>query len=599
MMIDNRNHCFVGWGYTLALGIALACAVRCYGTSNGGGSGETHFLRSCSDGAKCADGLQCVCGVCTVRCDENDTCKEQSELASCMPSDCSEQRTCDVECAKDRDCVDLGSKYRCEDGRCRVAVTVSQDAEKGDNGDIDGGIGDNSDIDAGSSDSGRTVDSDTGDEKPGAETCDLEDGQYQAVYEKLKGTCELPSFNRIPISFRYSEIEKWHFEEIDSGLIFLTDIIYQGCALEITQEIRRDDILIFGFIGTVEIESVTRLSGTVLIGEFGDDFSLTCEGTYDVILTKTAELYDDIEPENISCPPGCRLITAYPITDCVDYSTDLPEAERNVACDCGIGDPIAVTPQCHLRLSDNSAWLFGASMLANPDAWGECAEEQMLAVLTSCEFQDCERPPMSTCSRSDMCEVRDCGGLQIDDQGCMRASCESDGDCKDDERCIAIDCLDDSWCESDPNGRCQCFTTIDACVRGGVCNPVQTVGPRGEWERLEIIEGPVVFCPPEENCEERRTITPDGRIEFDKYGETGSTTVSEAHLAILERAIDGPELRVALRDGIECDEPLDGYGVRLYLELDSQTLERTIHDCAIAGPEGNIFWSLYQIVTSY
>jgi hypothetical protein len=582
MMRNRSDHWFTSFKYMLALGIGLACAVGCYGTSNRDGSGETHFLRSCSRGAKCADGLECVCGVCTVRCDENDTCKEQNDLSSCMPSDCSEERTCDVECVEDEACVELGSKFRCDKGRCRIVATAP--------------------IDAGSGDTGRSIDSSTGDERQSSDTCELEDGFYHAVYEMGSGyeigsdSC-VPIFYRIPIRFHYSDVGRWNFDQIDYGLSYSTDIAYQGCELEITHRISRGDVLIFQLQGRVEVENERQLSGEVTIAEYSADQSVLCEGTDSITLTKTAELYDFVS-ENVSCPSGCRPITAYPITDCVDYSTDLTEAERSVACECNDRDESGWYAQCHRRLSDNSLWFFAVNELGNPDDWGDCTEEQNRAASISCDFLQCERKLWSNCPRSKMCEVQDCGGLQFDQQGCARMYCESDNDCRDDERCIMFDCPFAGYCQADRNGDCHC-AAITLCTASGRCNPVASVGPRGGWQNLQIDSGVEGFCAPDDNCFQRWTITPDGQIDYDKFGVTGTATLSEEHRTTLERAIDGPELRVAMRDGIECDPPPLDVGVIVTLVLDGQTFERDVTGCVESGPEGNVFWWLFQIATSY
>ncbi len=134
MTHNDRTHWIACKKYKLAVALALSSALGCYEASNGPGSGETHFLRGCSEDVGCASGLECVCGVCTVRCDDNNTCKDQNELASCRPSDCSEERICDVECVNDGDCTVLGSDYTCKNKHCRFQLVDIKTTDRTDSG---------------------------------------------------------------------------------------------------------------------------------------------------------------------------------------------------------------------------------------------------------------------------------------------------------------------------------------------------------------------------------------------------------------------------------------------------------------------------------
>jgi len=267
-----------------------------------------------------------------------------------------------------------------------------------------------------------------------------------------------------------------------------------------------------------------------------------------------------------------------------------------VACECD--DAATAFPKCHLRLSDNSAWLFASNDLAEPDAWGECTEEQVQASSFSCDFRQCENPPPVTCSRDVWCGPEGCyDGLKYDNQGCIRTTCDSDSDCDDEERCIQIDCDTSGQCDYNAYGVCYCRSAL-ACNYPSYCNPVAAVGPRGQWQTLEIIQG-AGPCPPDETCTWRWTITPDGQVDYDKNGVTGTVTLNQVDLDILKKIIDGTELRVALRDGIPCDGPPTDIGVSFRLVLDSQTLERSATGCAISGPTGNVFWELYRRVKQF
>lgn len=101
----------------LGLGlIASACGKT--GTTE---SGETHFLYSCED--ECPGQLECLCGVCSKPCDDDASCSSLSERATCVVHDrgaCTTvAKSCDVECANDRDCSSQGAANTCQAGLCR------------------------------------------------------------------------------------------------------------------------------------------------------------------------------------------------------------------------------------------------------------------------------------------------------------------------------------------------------------------------------------------------------------------------------------------------------------------------------------------------
>ncbi len=108
---------------------AFACACADSTTPEPVG-GETHFLAGCDEGA-CGAGLECICGVCTKPCTTDNTCKDQSPLATCEPAGtpngaCVNPQAspvCDVECNANTDCNSLGSGFTCEQGSCRKLST--------------------------------------------------------------------------------------------------------------------------------------------------------------------------------------------------------------------------------------------------------------------------------------------------------------------------------------------------------------------------------------------------------------------------------------------------------------------------------------------
>lgn len=114
------------------LAVGLLSVPSCVEASNGGPSvsSETHFLQRCDSESACGEALSCLCGACTRTCEETSACARLTSAAVCLPvasrpSDpaCPETAVvsfCDVSCAKDEDCVQLGNAYRCDRGFCRA-----------------------------------------------------------------------------------------------------------------------------------------------------------------------------------------------------------------------------------------------------------------------------------------------------------------------------------------------------------------------------------------------------------------------------------------------------------------------------------------------
>lgn len=600
---------FVSLDYKLAIAICLACALGCYGTNNRGGSGETHFLLDCSQGVTCAEGLQCICGVCTVRCDENDSCKEQSELASCMPSDCSEERTCDVECEQDADCDDLGSKYKCQNGRCRGAATDSTDTESGDSGtrdrDKDAAIGD------GGSNDGEVRDGSANDGQSNWEACLGTDRADEITAFTVSQCCGMP----VPCDYGgyITPRESYEVDFIEGTIAY--DVLNVCEPPKSSKVVLTDEQIsqLRSVLVQLELQSADGSympdygEGTLSIpgcGDFPSEGSLSLNLDFTsmilpdedfgalLLMARQIALANHPVTETISCPPGCDVIAASPVIGCVRQQKESPDEQWTVACECS-GEYPATTPQCRLRRWDHSAWFFAAEQLANPDEWGECSEKQKSASSVSCDFQDCVIPPPTTCGAIDWCDEVDCGGLRYDERGCARPSCDSDSDCKDDERCIRNNCAVSTECSAFSADHCECLS-LESCGYGNACNPVATVGPRGEWLRLEMNQRMAVDCPPDQTCGRIWTFTPDGDFTHNENGAITYLSMSQDSLEQLEQMINGPELRVALRDGIECGPALDGSSVSILLELEGQKLERDVSDC-ILGPDGNVFQRLYNL----
>jgi len=115
----RRNGCIGA-----AIGCLLLLAAACARSFEESGSGETHFLSTCSSG--CGSELSCLGALCTRACDDSEACSGLGQGASCEApsigaSDGGTERVCDRLCTRDRDCDALGAGFACTDGRCRVA----------------------------------------------------------------------------------------------------------------------------------------------------------------------------------------------------------------------------------------------------------------------------------------------------------------------------------------------------------------------------------------------------------------------------------------------------------------------------------------------
>jgi hypothetical protein len=228
-----------------------------------------------------------------------------------------------------------------------------------------------------------------------------------------------------------------------------------------------------------------------------------------------------------------------------------------------------------------------------------CRERPANAVDAGSDFSSCERPPPSSCGLSETCAHLECGGLEFDEHGCRRAPCTTDADCQVGDRCTSLQCVDPTVCTFDQ--RCSCATIFD-CSPGLVCNSTAVVGPRGDWKTLEVrrASGP---CPPGATCTSWWRIGSDGILTVSCQPTVSCTPVPSnitvGDLDALRVLVDGPSLRIALRDGIPCDAPPTDIGVTIRLELSTETLERDVTGCVLSGPASNVFQQVDQIVETY
>jgi hypothetical protein len=288
------------------------------------------------------------------------------------------------------------------------------------------------------------------------------------------------------------------------------------------------------------------------------------------------------DPEELTCAKSCVAVSAIPYDaarGCFDSGKP-----AIVACDCS--GPAMAGTSCYQRISDGKMWLTSLASLDQPDLWRECPPAVMLAPL-SCDFAHCRFPPSSTCDVESTCNVLKCGALVYDVDGCQMLYCKTDGDCDGSQRCVTGAC-EDTTCYPAPDG-CHCID-FDVC-RGNtikVCNAVEKYGPRGTFTGLSIVSNGNP-CPGT-GCGHEYDVSPDGTVTMDP---AITTHVDPVALAAI---IDGPELRAALRDGIDCGTIADAT-VMLSLQLADNTWSREVAACAFSQTD-NVVKRLYDLITS-
>jgi hypothetical protein len=290
-------------------------------------------------------------------------------------------------------------------------------------------------------------------------------------------------------------------------------------------------------------------------------------------------------PPDDECSAGCQKVRIYPEVPgqgCLDVY-----AENFEVCACG---ELGLGRKCAKFEPDGALYRVPEGVEFPGAESTECSEEEAERVLHACELDQCAVPPPSACSVEDTCAELGCGGLEFDADGCRRPECTSDEECSEDERCVKTS-ITSSFCDYSLEGEtCNCAgPTVD--LTGSLCNPVSVVGPRGAWEKIEIVReaGECNF-----DCEITWVVTPDGqRQELHSDTADVTTQLSEADLQALNEIIDGPELRPGLRDGFSCGGLLD-VTEQVRLTLPSTTLEQEVTECFEI--EGHVIRELGAIV---
>lgn len=217
------------------------------------------------------------------------------------------------------------------------------------------------------------------------------------------------------------------------------------------------------------------------------------------------------------------------------------------------------------------------------------------------DFAQCKTPPNSTCSAADTCAAVGCPSMQYDEHGCLRPQCATDDDCAADERCAVSVCDAPSTCTVQ-DGMCQC-ASLTICGEVPRCNPTSTTGPRGAWVSLDVTFVQSLCDDNGGICRTTWHITPDGHVTGAKEDDTtpdGGAPIDEmldqGQMFELTGDVNGPDLRIALRNGIPCAmQPASDISLVVTLKLSTQTLMSGEVNGCMGGD--NVYARIYNVLS--
>ncbi len=290
------------------------------------------------------------------------------------------------------------------------------------------------------------------------------------------------------------------------------------------------------------------------------------------------------------CAPGCREVVAFDASrGCIDTDNG-----TLVTCSCGKQRYDTNDSEACLKTSDGRRWLVvrgnelelePGNSAARPPAtfdpavWSKCSdlEWQGIQAYSSCAFTGCEQQIASHCSVlgsragewTSSCEFQLQDSPAYDARGCLKASCETDDNCKPDERCVK----GVGWvpqCTFDSNGACNCGSGWSAAFDPAVCVDVASAGPRGPWQRYRAEDGQrgVIW-----------ELLPDGTLFITTNGVVKETKVDAIDLAYLDRELNNYGIRAGAQNGFIC--PVSGSGVpgNITLEVAGKSYARDVSGC--------------------
>lgn len=319
----------------------------------------------------------------------------------------------------------------------------------------------------------------------------------------------------------------------------------------------------------------------------GDADCAALGGSFACSAGRCREVITSVTGGGVRCPVDYTPIVGRPVNDCVEVAPDPVPAAWTVGC-LPAGNYAQVVTRCYRRVADGTAWLVPAwGVIENSDEWAECTANQRAASLFGCNFAACEHPPPSSCSTAETCKQVGCGGFEFDESGCARPDCDGDEDCPGDQRCATVGCSFGSSCTAEPGGPCLCSGVL-ACIPRSHCTDVTQTGPRGDWVELQVTRTNYE-CGDDPRCSSWYRVAADGGVAAVRDGQPISSALSPADLGELRALIDGPELRAALRDGLDCGWEVQDADVVMRLTLSTGALERDVAGCVEPRDVESIF----------
>jgi len=205
-----------------------------------------------------------------------------------------------------------------------------------------------------------------------------------------------------------------------------------------------------------------------------------------------------------------------------------------------------------------------------------------------CGDSECAAP--GTCTLAAACKVVDCGSAVVDDNACVRPSCQSDADCPDDERCASIFLGRQYQC-AQSGASCDCQAGLGLFPLT-ICSPVEQAGARGQWQSLVIDESVIGDMT-------EHAFATDGSVTVKLGAQTAggpSTTTKQLSTDDLDQLlmlINGTTLRHDLADPQDCPLTKE-YDAVVDLQLDGTLLAKNIAGCDVAS-----FKALMDLVRRY
>jgi hypothetical protein len=174
------------------------------------------------------------------------------------------------------------------------------------------------------------------------------------------------------------------------------------------------------------------------------------------------------------CGEGCVPVFANP----EDPALGAVDLSREIAIGCSC-DPQSIdgldgSKRC-VRRPDGRLLLAPWVDFTALEPLADCTAEETARTTSSTDFAGCSERPQAACSVDAFCEVMACGGVEFDENGCVRQRCETDADCAATEECTPVESVTVGNCQTQA-GSCQCGGTLPVAPAGAFCTPRPPLG---------------------------------------------------------------------------------------------------------------------------